>query len=281
MRDPVSADSVYSMTLRAAFFDVGDTLVEHWIERKEMHARYRQALSEGFGERDWYDEWIRGDIEPTDAPDRLRQETLRWYEDWFRSRGIDLDGIDLDELRSKMCIPLDEVGSLSPGGPEAVRWCKARGMAVVLVSNTLSRGDQEVLEDWRRFGLSDSIDAVVTSHSVGWRKPHQAIFERALVLAEVGPKEAFHIGDNLYADVWGAKRLGIRAVWRRPRVWVDPRSAEPQTHPPNEVEPDATIESLTELPDVLRPWLARSDAGPEAAASGLVQPMPRPSDDRE
>lgn len=204
----------------------------------------RRHLVEAFGERAWYDALIAADIEPRDRPDQLRQQTNRWYEGWFAGQGIECD-IEIDRLRSTFAVPLDLVSSPAPGGQEAVRWCKAQGLRVVLVTNVLSRGDAEVLRDWRRVGLGDAIDAVVSSHDVGWRKPHRAMFDRALQLADVDPAQAFMVGDDPELDVRGAQRLGIRAVWRR--------LGEAQL--PSAVLPDAIVATLLELPDVVRPWL--------------------------
>jgi putative hydrolase of the HAD superfamily len=88
---------------------------------------------------------------------------------------------------------------------------------------------------------------VVSSHSIGWQKPHQAIFRRALDLSGVPAPEAVMVGDRMVQDVWGAKRLGMRAIWRRPLAGA------PQE--PVEVEPDAVIDDLTELPAVLERWM--------------------------
>ena len=245
------------MTLRAAFFDVGDTLVEHWAPPDAMHAILREALRREFGEREWYERWITGEVRPpgtgrggssNDAAvdeEALRQETNRWYEDWFRNAQIGIDDIEMDRLRSVMTVPLDLVSTPVPGAFAAVRWCKTRGLAVVLVTNTLSRGDEEAWIDWQRVGLADAIDAIVTSHSVGWQKPHRRIFERALELARAAPNEAVMVGDRLDADVWGASRLGIRTVLRRTS----------HEQPAVDATPDAVIDDLTELPAVLRAWL--------------------------
>jgi FMN phosphatase YigB (HAD superfamily) len=230
--------------VRAAFFDVGGTLVEHWSPPEELAAVVRRHLVQAFGERDWYDALIAADIEPPDRPDRLRQETNRWYEAWFASQGIACD-VEIDRLRSTVAVPLDLVSAPAPGGQEAVRWCKARGLTVVLVTNVLSRGDAEVRRDWQRAGLGDAIDAVVSSHDVGWRKPHHAIFDRALALAGVLPAQAFMVGDDPELDIRGAQSLGIRAVWRRRGAQVLPAG----------VLPDAAVATLRELPDVVWPWL--------------------------
>lgn len=294
------------MTVRAAFFDVGDTLVEHWAPREVVHARARVQVCAALGDQPWLDELLAARIEPTwsaslvqqlsrpggadgwFAPAEARQETLAWYARWFREREIEIGDTDLERLRRALCVPLDEVSTPVRGAFDAVRWCANRGLRVILVTNTLARGDEEAFADWRRFGLDDAIDGVATSHSVGWRKPHPAIFERALEIAGARPEEAFHVGDNLIADVWGAQHAGIFGIWRRssrahpptdergaPRdPWTARRRPDPTTceHPSEslllrdglvdcalcrgiagvEVRPDAVLDDLTGLPALLR-----------------------------
>ena len=257
------------MVLKAALFDVGDTLVEHWAPREKLNELYREALRRAFGEHAWHADFIGATIGPgastasqpgpaahPDIDDRhedaLRQETLRWYADWFRNAKIGIDDVDLERLRVAMTVPLDLVSTPVPGAFSALRWCKAKGLRVVLVTNTLSRGDEEVREDWRRFGLADAIDGVASSHSVGWQKPHRAIYERALTLAAARPDEAFMVGDRLDADILGARRIGMRAIWRRTE----------HDQPKVDVQPDATVDDLTQLPAVVAPWLGVRVAQP-------------------
>jgi len=265
------------VAVRAAFFDVGDTLVEHWAPREKLHELLREALCREFGQRHWYEEFLRAEFGPArsrwarpaaeaeieeigrDDEEELRQETIRWYEEWFRNAAVGIDDMEMERLRVAMTVPLDLVSTPVPGALGALRWCKQQGLRVVLVTNTLSRGDEEVWEDWRRFGVADAIDGVASSHSVGWQKPHRRIFERALEIAGVRAEEAFMVGDRLDADVLGGARLGMRTVLRRTE------------HPQREVDvrPDAVIDDLTQLPAVVGPWL-----GMRVAQSGLPSTRP-------
>ena len=229
--------------MRAAFFDVGDTLVERWLSGEALHRIVRDDLVAAFGERAWYDALVAADIRPADR-ERHRQETNRWYTAWFETNGISCD-VDIDGLRSVFAGPLERVSTPVPGAADAVRWCKARGLRVVLVTNTLSRGDAEVLRDWQRAGLADAIDAVVSSHSAGWEKPHPEIYRRALELAGVAPREVFMVGDDPICDVQGAQAVGLRAVWRRTAHHRLPAG----------VRPDAVLERLDQLPAAVGPWL--------------------------
>ena len=229
--------------LRAAFFDVGDTLVEHWLRDAELATVHRRDLVAAFGERDWYDELIAADITPADREPH-RQETNRWYERWFAARGIACD-IEIDRLRTAFAGPIELLATPVSGAADAVRWCKAQGLRVVLVTNTLYRGDAEVVRDWQRAGLADAIDAFVSSHSTGWEKPHPAIYRRALELAKVEPGDACMIGDDPECDIRGAQALGLRAIWRRTA----------RHRLPADVRPDAILDRMEQLPELVRAWL--------------------------
>src|SRR3989442_2632736 len=201
-----------------------------------------EALRREFGEREWYERFLDAEIAPPytdDVEEHLRQETNRWATEWLQNSQIGIDDIHMDRLRTAVTVPLDLVGSLVPGTREALAWCKAHGLSVVLVTNTLWRGDDEVRRDWERFGLGDSIDHVVSSHSIGWQKPHAAIFRRALELSGSAPEGAVMVRDRLPQDVWGAKRLGLTAGGRRPLARSPPQQSD--------LDPDPTTDHFTRL----------------------------------
>jgi FMN phosphatase YigB (HAD superfamily) len=229
--------------VRAAFFDVGDTLVEHWLRDEALAAVHRRDLVAAFGEREWIDAIVSADIRPA-VGEPHRQETNRWCEQWFAAAGMTCD-VDIDRLRATFAGPIDLLSTPVPGAADAVRWCKQAGLRVVLVTNTLYRGDEEVLRDWQRAGLADAIDAFVSSHSAGWEKPHPAIYRRALELAQVEPAEAFMVGDDPECDIRGAQAVGMRAIFRRTTYH----------RLPADVRPDAILEGMGQLPDAVRPWL--------------------------
>lgn len=234
------------MSLRAALFDVGGTLLENGAAQEDawrdvVLARIREA----FGAAPWAEPlYCADDLRQSRPDDPYRQETNRWLAEWLRKRGEHPSDADVERLRQAFAAPLPLAYELTEGAAEAVRWCKAHGMAVVLVTNTTSSADADVRRWWDRFGLSAEIDAVVTSYSTGWAKPHPAMFRRALTLAGAEAAEACMVGDRLDLDIAGAKVLGIRAVWRS------------SNEPPQDAQlgPDAVIGSLAELPRVLEAW---------------------------
>ncbi len=83
-----------------------------------------------------------------------------------------------------------------------------RGLRTVCVSNW----DISLSAVLERCGLSAVLDAVVCSAEVGARKPHPAIFERALAIAGCSAEQAVHVGDTPDEDIAGARAAGIRAL---------------------------------------------------------------------
>jgi HAD superfamily hydrolase (TIGR01509 family) len=235
---------------RAAFFDFGDTLVEaipgedHW--RPVVMAR----VAAEFGVLPLAEALYAADLRSARPDDLYRQETNAWIAAWLRERGESWTAADIERLRVAFASPLPDAFSLAPGAEAALHWCKARGMTVSILTNTITRADSDVLGDCRRLRVEGLIDHIVSSYSTGWSKPHPAMYERALALAGVEASEAFMVGDDYTADVVGAKRVGIRAVWK---------SARPLPEGAHVERPDAVIRSLAELPAVIEGWIAPRD----------------------
>ena len=62
-------------------------------------------------------------------------------------------------------------------------------------------------------GMTDLVDALITSEEVGVPKPDARIFEVAMRYLGARPEETVLVGDNWRADVLGALAVGIRPVW--------------------------------------------------------------------
>lgn len=63
--------------------------------------------------------------------------------------------------------------------------------------------------------IGDLIDITITSALTGYEKPHPLAF-RAAMEAAGHPENVWMVGDNPIADVAGAERAGIPAIWLRP-----------------------------------------------------------------
>jgi putative hydrolase of the HAD superfamily len=98
--------------------------------------------------------------------------------------------------------------SAYPDAAPALRALRAAGWGRVVVSNW----DASLHERLAETGLAELVDGAVASAELGAAKPDGAIFARGLALAGAEPGDAWHVGDDVQADVEGALAAGIRPV---------------------------------------------------------------------
>lgn len=119
---------------------------------------------------------------------------------------------------------------------------EANGYRLGLISN--AGDDNDVHQLAKRFGIASFFDFILTSAACSYRKPHPRIFELALSNWYFLPTEAVMVGDDLEADIRGAKNAGLYAIWIN-------RRAGDRTDDPPQTQPDASLTSLSELPALL------------------------------
>lgn len=119
---------------------------------------------------------------------------------------------------------------------------EADGYRMGLISN--AGDDEDVQQLASRFGIARYFDFIVTSAACSYRKPHPRIFELALSNWYFLPSEAVMVGDNLDADIRGAKSAGLYAIWLNRRTGQRAGDQLP-------VRPDASLATLYELPAFL------------------------------
>ncbi len=91
-------------------------------------------------------------------------------------------------------------------------------------------------------GIKNYFDTILISEAEQIRKPQPEIFHTAVSKLEVKAEASVYIGDNPQADILGAKKAGLKAIWKRNRYWSQPKEA------------DAIIDELNEIPAILKQW---------------------------
>jgi putative hydrolase of the HAD superfamily len=194
--------------VRAALLDALGTLVE--LERPwphlvaELGAR-GATVSEDEAKRAMLAEMAYYKANHDDASDVAGLEDLRRQcaEVVRGELGVDLPVAEVEAamLAAIRFRPYPEV-------PGVLRALRDRGTRLVVVSNW----DVSLHGVLEQTGLAPLIDAVVTSAEFGAAKPDPAIFAHALELAGARAKDAVHAGDDVEADVHGARAAGIEPV---------------------------------------------------------------------
>lgn len=96
--------------------------------------------------------------------------------------------------------------------------------------------------DLAAVGIAGWFEGTLAAREAGCLKPDPRIFRMLLERAGLAPYDALHVGDDPLADVEGARRAGLDAVWvnRRGDPW------------PEELEPPVrTVRSLADLVSAL------------------------------
>jgi len=124
-----------------------------------------------------------------------------------------------------------------PDVADTLAWLLPR-YKVGIVTNGMACLQREKLHG---AGLAPFFEVVVTAGDVHRRKPDPTIFERALALLDATPGHTVMVGNSLTSDIAGGAAAGMRTIWLN-------RQCAP---PEDSIRPDAKIESLTELIDLL------------------------------
>lgn len=110
---------------------------------------------------------------------------------------------------------------------------------MAMITNGLAEVQRPRLE---RSPIGRHFEVVVISEEVGFAKPDPRIFERALAMMGRPPKEeVLMVGDNLVADIGGARAFGLATCWLN----LGAREAR------GEVEPTFEIHHLDQLKQLL------------------------------
>ena len=88
---------------------------------------------------------------------------------------------------------------------------------MALASNAAASTEEEIWKALGRVGLDRLLDRVYCYHTIGYKKPSREFFDHILRDLKLDKESVFLVGDDFEADVLGANRCGIRAVWLNER----------------------------------------------------------------
>lgn len=206
------------MTRDAVFFDVGNTLLFAYPSVGHVCEEILRAS---------------GRVHDLDRIEALLPLVDEYYEDRYRTddtfwtcdeRAADVWTGMYSLLCRRLGIPDEEALPLARavydafGDPSrwrayddvapALRRLQAAGVKTGIISNWDSRLEG-ILEG---LGLRGLLDDVVCSAVEGLHKPDPRIFELACARLDVDPARCAHVGDHYYADVLGARAIGMTPV---------------------------------------------------------------------
>lgn len=103
-------------------------------------------------------------------------------------------------------------GARMPFVEEMLYYLKEKGIRSGVISNIGWSGNA-LRERINRLLPKNQFEFIIASSEYGIRKPNPLIFELALQKAELKPNDVWYCGDNMKADVYGARGAGIFPVF--------------------------------------------------------------------
>ncbi len=205
------------MTPRAIFFDMDDTLLDTSGGVAEAWRTVCQAFAPELG------------CDPEDLNTAIRHQMMEFWKDeaaveHWRTRLHDARTHNVHQALAAKGLNPQLAPRISQGyWEEQSNRMKLFGDALETLDRLrdagfrlglLTNGPAE-MQRWKlaRFPIAERVDVVVIEGEFGHGKPDARVFQHALASVGANPDEAWHVGDNLYADIRGAQGAGIHATW--------------------------------------------------------------------
>ena len=198
-------------SINAILFDVGWTLIYPKPDRRQAAEAYLSAQGHSFPQEQ---------LESAHLESVNFYRKRRWQSEavaniaqfWIEYYAIYLEQLAISDQELPIVISeyVNNVVQfhLYPDTLPVLRELRERGYSIGAVSNW-STELPDILEN---LGIIDCFDTLVVSDIVGYHKPQPEIFKFALNSLGIHPEVAVHIGDDLEADVEGARLIGIQAI---------------------------------------------------------------------
>lgn len=249
--------------LKAVAFDLWETLITETPDRLREQERLRLTRIEeilagrGFGglaegiEHAYRALWHRcHDLYWSADKDVPCRRQIELFLDELELDASSFDEPVLAELEHAYAhAALEVLPHVVDGARETLAALKGQGLRIGLISNTGRTPGYVLRRVLGEVGLAASIDVMVFSNEHGECKPRASIFEKLREGLGVAYDEIAFVGDNLYADVHGAQRCGMRGIHFLPATRG--MAVAPHVEHGLDIVPDGEITALAALLDIL------------------------------
>lgn len=204
---------------RVIFFDLDHTLWDYDKNSHETlndlyHSYQLKALC-GFSFNQFYDHfgkvntglWNQFNLGIVDRS-AIREERFRRIFNHFRIEDNEL-ALRISDDYLKQC---SAKTNLFPYAHDVLQYLQQKYKLYILTNG---------FDDIQKLKISGSnlanyFEGMITSETIGHRKPSREIFDHAREVASVASEETMMVGDNLNADILGAKNAAIDSVYFNP-----------------------------------------------------------------
>ena len=231
---------------------LGHTLIDYYVDWREPENRaitnFYDAISEKTDMSPDKDVFVRTMIQELDNARRRRKVEMievplrTFLGDRLEQFSLPFDEEVIEEGLEIFYGALLEHRKLIPGTLEMLQDIKENGYAVGLISDVAwGLPSYFPKRDMAFYEMDVYFDDMVFSTDVGLRKPNPEIFRIALKNLGVAAIDAVYVGNNLQADIKGARDSGMKAVLKKSNYFF----------PDDSIVPDAFVDDWSELEGIL------------------------------
>jgi len=200
------------MKIEHIFFDLDHTL---WDFERNSALTFRKILPEA-GVSLRFDDFIKTYI-PINVQywklyreEKVSKSDLRYLrlKETFDSLKYNVSDEVIHHLSEEYILQLPNFNHLFEGTKELLKYLQPKYHLHIITN-----GFEEVQTlKMKKSGILNYFDQLITSESVGVKKPNSKVFHFALEKAGASMKHSIMIGDNLEADIQGALDVGMKAI---------------------------------------------------------------------
>ena len=143
--------------------------------------------------------------------EKISKEKLRYgrLKDTFKKLSIEISDLLIETISVDYISYLPNYNYLIDGTLELLTYLKDNYQMHIITN-----GFEEIQDlKLEKSGIKKYFKEIITSESVGVKKPNPKVFDFALKQANATKEESLMVGDSLEADVYGAINFGIEAIY--------------------------------------------------------------------
>jgi putative hydrolase of the HAD superfamily len=137
---------------------------------------------------------------------QLRRDIVRRA---FETLGIDNLALAYD-LADTYAAEREALIALFPRAEETLQYLVDHQVALALLTNGAAQQQRQKVQ---RFGLERFFPTILIEGEMGYGKPEEAVYRRALNDLQLPPDAVWSVGDNLEWDVSAPQQLGMFGIW--------------------------------------------------------------------
>lgn len=203
---------MYSQSISDIFFDLDHTL---WDFEKNSALTFQKIFTEveiDVNLSEFLEVYIPVNLAfwKLYRDDKIKKPELRFQrlKTTFDAIGYDIKDEVIDILSTEYITNLATYNNLLPYTVEILNYLKPK-YKLHIITNGFEEVQTRKLVNSNIFGY---FDQVINSEMAGVKKPNPEIFELALKKANTAPDKSLMVGDNIEADILGAKAVGFHAL---------------------------------------------------------------------